>query len=54
MSRPRPSRQHYLRQAEQAERLAGRATSPLERQSFEEIARLWRRLADTAPSDPED
>jgi len=45
---PSPSRENYLRQAEQAEALAQRARSPDERESFEAIARLWRGLAERA------
>ncbi len=48
MSDPRsaPSRTSYLKQAEQAEALARRASSEQERASFEDIARLWRQLAE--------
>ena len=43
---PPPSRERYLRQAEQADALARRAQSAEERTAFEDIARLWRQLAD--------
>lgn len=43
--RPRPTREHYLNQAAHADDLARRAATAAERASFEEIARLWRRLA---------
>ena len=36
----------YLRRAKQAESWARDATSPTERAAFEEIAALWRRLAE--------
>jgi hypothetical protein len=47
---PPPSRERYLKQAEQAEALAQRASSPQERAAFEDIARLWRDLADRRPA----
>ena len=43
---PIPSRARYLRQAEQADAMAARAASPEERKAFEDIARLWRQLAE--------
>jgi len=42
---PTPTREGYLRQAEQAEALALRAKSREEREAFQAIARLWRGLA---------
>ena len=42
----RPGRLDYARQAEQALEMARRASTPEERAAFEEIARLWRQLAD--------
>ena len=42
---PPPGRIDYARQAEVAQDLARRASSPEERAAFEEIARLWRQLA---------
>ncbi|HYE42664.1 MAG TPA: hypothetical protein VEA15_04655 [Caulobacteraceae bacterium] len=45
--RPPPTREHYLKQAAHADELARRATTAAERASFEEIARLWRRLAES-------
>ena len=43
--------QKYLRQAEEAEASARRAATPEERKSYEDIARLWRQLAERK-SDP--
>lgn len=43
---PRTSRERYLKQAEQADALARRAQSAEERAAFQDIARLWRQLAD--------
>jgi hypothetical protein len=43
---PGPSRARYLKQADHADDLARRAHSPEERAAFEDIARLWRQLAD--------
>jgi hypothetical protein len=43
---PPPNRERYLKQAAQAESLARRAQSPEERQAFDDIARLWRQLAE--------
>jgi hypothetical protein len=37
----------YLKRAWEAEQQARRARTPEERKSFEEIAELWRRLAET-------
>jgi len=42
---PPPGRIDYARQAEQALEMARRASTPEERAAFEEIARLWRQLA---------
>ncbi|MBX7249828.1 MAG: hypothetical protein K1X35_12395 [Caulobacteraceae bacterium] len=42
---PPRSRERYLRQAEQAADLARRAATEQEREAFEDIARLWRKLA---------
>lgn len=36
----------YLKRASQADAWARRATTPAERKAFEEIAALWRRLAE--------
>jgi len=49
MSSEPPRRDHYLKQAEQAEAMARRATGAEEKASFEEIARLWRRMAERKP-----
>ena len=38
--------EEYLRQAEAAEADARRATTPEERRTFEDVARLWRQLAE--------
>jgi len=43
---PRPDPDAYRRQAEQAEDLARRAQNEDERKAFEDIARLWRGLAE--------
>jgi len=43
---PPPPRIDYARQAEQALDLARRTNSPDEKAKFEEIARLWRHLAE--------
>lgn len=43
---PPPSRMDYARQAELALDMARRASSPDEKAKFEEIARLWRQLAE--------
>jgi hypothetical protein len=48
-----PTREHYLKQAAQADDLARRAATAAERASFEEIARLWRRLADGRSRPPD-
>ena len=45
---PRPDPDAYRRQAEQAEEMARRAASEDERRSFENIAKLWRGLAERA------
>lgn len=47
-----PPRKSYLKQAEQADDLARRASTPTERTSFEEIARLWRQLAERTGQKP--
>jgi hypothetical protein len=46
---PAPSSARYLKQAEQADDLARRAHSAEERAAFEDIARLWRQLAERRP-----
>lgn len=43
---PPAKRANYLKQAEQAESLARRSSTPQERAAFEDIARLWRQLAE--------
>lgn len=43
---PPPGRIDHAKQAEIAMDMARRATSPEERKAFEEIAELWRRLAE--------
>jgi ferric-dicitrate binding protein FerR (iron transport regulator) len=47
--------QEYRKRAEEAERLSGSARNPEEKAAFEEVARLWRRMAkEETPKDPED
>jgi hypothetical protein len=43
----------YRERAEQAETLAGKARTHRERRDFQEIARIWRRLAGEQDDPPE-
>ena len=43
------ARERYLKHAEQADGLARRDQSEEERKAFEDIARLWRQLAERRP-----
>lgn len=43
---PPPGRIDYARQAEHAMDMARRSSTPEEKAAFEEIARLWRQLAE--------
>jgi hypothetical protein len=40
--------QHFLEKASACERAAGKANDPLIKQSFEQAARQWRRMAEEA------
>jgi len=40
------NRERYIRQAEEAEVEARRASSPEERRTYQDVARLWRQLAE--------